>query len=302
METDRPLWRSRTWLTATAGLLGLTAVLATVAPGGERGFILVWGITLVSVLCIVVFTAIRVRAERANFERELAEWATERASQAERLRIAGELHDLVSHGIGLITVRAAAARTVAGDAAVVEHATALADIEKASRETTAELRRMLTVLRQPGAAPLRPADTFADLPAIVATAESAGLTVAFEAAESGIDPDSTPAAGAVGGELSEVSPGVQLTACAVVREALNNAVRHAGPTAARVGIRREGGAVIVRVADDGPRGEWRAEPGAGRGLEMLRERIASHGGSLEAGRHGHGFRVCAHIPVGHADA
>ena len=294
METDRPLWRSRAWPVAAASLGGLILILSTVPPGEQRGLVVLWGIGLTAVLLIVVVTVRRVRADRARFERELAEWATERAAHTERLRIAGELHDIVSHGIGLVTIRAAAAQSVTGPAAPTEHATALADIERTSRETTAELRRMLTVLREPGLAPLRPADSFADLPAIIATAEAAGLTVEVD----GIGTE----AGARADELGTASAGAQLTACAVVREALNNAFRHAGPTAARVGIHRDDGAVVVRVCDEGPRGAWQPEPGAGRGLQTLRERLAVHGGTLEAGAHGPGFLVVARIPDGQPDA
>lgn len=294
METERPLWRSRAWPVAAVMLLCFGAVLGTVASGGQRGRVIVAVVALTTVVAVVVATALRVRAERASFERELAAWATERAAHTERLRIAGELHDIVSHGIGLVTIRAAAAQSVTGPAAAIEHATALADIERTSRETTAELRRMLTVLREPGLAPLRPADSFADLPAIIATAEAAGLTVEVD----GIGTE----AGARADELGTASAGAQLTACAVVREALNNAFRHAGPTAARVGIHRDGGAVVVRVSDEGPRGAWQPEPGAGRGLQTLRERLAVHGGTLEAGAHGRGFLVVARIPDGQPDA
>lgn len=283
METERPLWRSRAWLGA-AVLLGLfLGVLLTVGVGvgadGPTSRAAVAVAVTIVLAVVIAATSLRVRGQRKRYDAELAAWATERAAQAERLRIASELHDLVSHGIGLITLRAAAARSVTGVAAADEHASALSDIEHASRETTAELRRMLTVLRQPGPAPLRPADTLADLPGIVEVANTAGLraTLTVEA------------------ELGEVSAGAQLVACAVAREALNNTFRHAGPTAAEVRLARTGTWIEVRVTDDGPQGSWRPEPGAGRGLANLRERIAADGGELTAGPHGTGFRVTARI-------
>lgn len=303
MESDRPLWRSRAWAAAFAVLaLGLGALLTVNVSGQESrvGVLTAMGIVFLTVL---VVTAARVRVQRARYEQDLADWATERAAQRERLRIAGELHDLVSHGIGLITLRATAARSVSGAGAEGEREDALADIERASRETTAELRRMLTVLREPGAAPLRPAETLADLPGIVRAANASGLRAVLEGeasdreARNGEAPDrEAPDGEAPGGEaLGEVSPGAQLTVCAIVREALNNAYRHAGPTDVRVSVRREGDAIAVRVADSGPLGAWRPEPGAGRGLDSLRERVASHGGELEAGPHGAGFLVVARI-------
>lgn len=283
MESDRPLWRSRAWAAAFAVLALSLGLLLTVKASGQEDRVGVLTAMAIVLLTVLVVTAARVRVQRARYEQDLANWATERAAQRERLRIAGELHDLVSHGIGLITLRATAARSVSGAGAEGEREDALADIERASRETTAELRRMLTVLREPGAAPLRPAETLADLPGIVRSANASGLRAVLE----GEAPD--------GEGLGDVSPGAQLTICAIVREALNNAYRHAGPTDVRVGVRREGAAIAVRVADSGPRGAWRPEPGAGRGLDSLRERVASHGGEFEAGPYGAGFLVVACI-------
>ncbi len=291
METERPLWRSRAWLGAAA-LLGLfLGVLLTVGfagPTSRAGVSLAVGGVLAAV---IVVTSLRVRGQRRRYEAELADWATERAAAAERLRIAAELHDLVSHGIGVITLRAAAARSVTGAAAAAEHESALADIEQASRGTTAELRRMLTVLRQPGPAPLRPADTLADLPGIIEAANTAGLAATLSVAgDLAVDLAADGAAA-----LGEVSAGAQLAVCAVARETLNNTFRHAGPTAAEVLITRTGPWIEVRVTDDGPRGAWQPEPGAGRGLTNLSERVASGGGELTAGPHGAGFPVTARI-------
>lgn len=221
----------------------------------------------------------RTRRQCRRYEEELAAWAAERATQTERLRIAADLHDLVSHGLGLITVRAAVARRMSSPDGEAERAAALTDIERVSRETTTELRRLLTVLRDPGTAPLRPADTLEDLLTIVQDASTTGLTATL-----GIE------------ELGEVSPGVQLTICAVVREALHNTIRHAGPTDARIGVRRDGESIVVDVQDAGPRGPWQQQPGAGHGLDGLRERVIALGGTLNAEPDEHGFHVTARIP------
>lgn len=279
METDRPIWRSRAWLGAVITLLVLGLVLSSVgadSPVAEPAILVITAIVAVSV---IGWTQLRIRAQRRRYEAELAAWASERSAQAERLRIAADLHDLVSHGLGLITVRAAAARGIAGQGEESEQAHALADIERAGRETTTELRRMLTVLRDPGTAPLRPADTLDDLPAVVQAGNVAGLTATLA-----VD------------ELGDVSPGVQLTACAVVREGLNNTLRHAGPTDVRVDVRADGEVVVVEVQDAGPQGPWQPQSGAGHGLDGLRERVSALGGELSAERHERGFRVVARIP------
>lgn len=294
METARPKWRTRAWLDAGVVFLLITILLATLSSEDETVKTAIAYVTLAVIVGGLWVTIARVRRQRRAYEQELADWATERAAQAERLRIAADLHDLVSHGLGAITVRAAAARSidVTGQSALAERERALGDIEQVSRETTTELRRMLAVLREPGSAPLRPAETLADLPAIIAEARAAGLTVELEA------PGQDPVAGGpvAGSPVAQASQGAQLTACAIVREALANALRHAGPCAATVRVRRERDALEVRVCNDGPRGEWRAAPGAGHGLNGLRERVAALGGALEAGPSGTGFHVVARIP------
>ena len=283
MDTGRPRWRSRVWLGTLLALLVLAVVISGIGIDSPATATVVLTITIIVAASVVVWTQFRIRAQRRRYEDELAAWASERATLAERRRIAADLHDLVSHGLGLITVRAAAARSLTGPGGDEERADALADIELASRETTTELRRMLTVLRDPGSVPLRPADTLDDLPAIVQAARAAGLTVELDVAD-----------------LGGVSPGVQLTVCAVVREALNNTLRHAGPAQARVGVRRDGEVVVIEIQDAGPRAGWQPRPGAGHGLHGLRERIGALGGSLQAETGEHGFRVLARIPDGRA--
>ncbi len=94
---------------------------------------------------------------------------------------------------------------------------------------------------------------------------------------------------------------MQLAVCAVVRAALTNVLRHAGPTTVRVTIARQGDALNVTVDDDGKRPGWQPEPGAGYGLTGLRERVKAHGGTLATTPTRQGFRLYASIPIG-ADA
>ncbi|RKQ89810.1 signal transduction histidine kinase [Mycolicibacterium mucogenicum 261Sha1.1M5] len=299
METARPKWRTRAWLDVGAVFLLVAILLATLSAEDETVKAAIGYATLAVIVAGLWVTIARVRKQRRTYEQELADWATERAAQAERLRIAADLHDLVSHGLGAITVRAAAARSVdvTGDSALTERELALGDIERVSRETTTELRRMLAVLREPGTAPLRPAETLADLPGILSEARAAGLSIEWEPV--GLDRDDGAPVDSDAGDasgLARVSQGVQLAVCAIVREALANTLRHAGPCSARVSVRRESAAIEVRVRDSGPRGEWRAAPGAGHGLSGLRERVAALGGELHAGPRGAGFTVAARIP------
>lgn len=279
--TARPVLRSRVWLTAALVLAALVVVLATV--GVDEPVAVVTSVLLSGVIAFVVliWSLVRSGQQRSAYEEDLTAWAAERAAKAERLRIARDLHDLASHGLGLITVRAAAARTLDGASGDAERARALADIERAGRAATTELRRMLGVLRTPGgeAVPLRPAETLADLSGIVEAARVGGVT-----ADLAVE------------ELGDVSAGAQLTVCAIVRESLANTARHAGPAAARVAVRRDGESVVVTVEDDGPVPGWQPHPGAGQGLTGLRERVATLGGTLRTDVGGPGFRISARLP------
>lgn len=267
----------RVWPLAIAVHVVLLLVLLAVGRGGPAAVVAPVVIAALA-LAVTVWAAFHARRQRVAYEARLTAWAGERAAQAERLRIARELHDIVSHGLGLITVRASAARYPGtGD----DTSAALSDIERIGRQTTTELRRMLNVLRGPTAvaAPLRPAESFRDLPAIVEDARRAGPAVTLQV-----------------GEIGDVSPGAQLAVCSVVREALTNTARHAGPTSVKVHVRRDGDWIVTSVRDEGPVDGWTPHPGAGHGIEGLRERVTAIGGIFAAGHAENGFRVTARIP------
>jgi signal transduction histidine kinase len=235
---------------------------------------------------------LRDRAERAERTRE--EEARRRVDE-ERMRIARELHDVVSHTIGVISVQA-------GVASHLLHrrpdkaADSLAAIRQASDEALGELHAMLGVLRDGdgdgGRAPLTPAPGLAELDALVAQAVGAGVevTVSLE------------------GEPRRLPPAVDLACYRVVQESLTNVVRHAGASRAEVTVTHHDGRVVVEVTDDGRAGPTdgsgagsgnRNGAGSGQGILGMRERARALGGSLEAGpRPGGGFRVQATLPVG----
>ena len=226
---------------------------------------------------------LRDRAERAERTRE--EEARRRVDE-ERLRIARELHDVVSHSIGVISVQAGVAAHLL-ERRPDKAGQALATIRHASDEALGELHAMLGVLRQPdGRAPLAPVPGLAQLGALVAQAEGAGLQVAV----------------AVDGGTGRLPPAVDLACYRIVQESLTNVVRHAGAHRATVTVTAAGEALVVEVADDGagpgaaPNGSGN---GAGQGIVGMRERVLALGGTLEAGpRPEGGFRVRASLPVG----
>jgi len=276
---ERPARQSPVWSIAIGALLVWLIVTLALGLTGRLAAILAVGIAL----AVAVWAVFRLRAERAAHEAARTSWATSEAIFAERLRIARDLHDMVSHGLGMITVRAATARHLnARNTSGRALLDAIEDVEALSRQATLELRRMLETLREGDEpAPRHPTDSLASLPEIVAGARRAGLRVELHQ-----------------DDLGSVSPGAQLAICAIVREGLGNSARHAGFTRVRVNLSRAHDTITITIADDGPSTGWTAAPGAGHGLIGLRERVNGLGGTLCAGPHTTGFRLEATVPEG----
>ncbi|HEX5543439.1 MAG TPA: histidine kinase [Micromonospora sp.] len=285
MNVERRVRRARIWPVVVAVTLVVMAVFFLFGLTGRTGAIIAIG----GAITVTIWALLELRRERARHEADLARWEASQTVLAERVRIARELHDIVSHGLGMITVRAATARHLhsqspdqdpsAAERSLLE---ALDDVEEVSRQATGELRRMLQALRNPDEmAPRHPTENLESLPAIIADAESAGLDVDLDR------PD-----------LGAVSLGTQAVVCAVVREGLSNVTRHAGPTRVQVSLRRENDTIVVMIDDEGSDAGWSRKPGAGHGLMGLRERVKSVGGTLEARPHGSGYRLYAAIPHG----
>ena len=249
------------------------------------------------------------RRDRRAHERRLTQETAARAVAEDRLVIARELHDAVSGNLGAITVRCAVAQRLETTPDGLR--TALDDVETASREATDALRRMLAVLRDESRPPTPGA-------VVAASAEGApaaktgipdslteslhesigrsGVTVELDA-----DVGTRAEAAAIPGSAAPAllpAPVVQAVA-RVVAEALANTARHAGPTRARVTLRREPGLLRIAVVDDGRAAGWEPHPGAGQGLRGLHERLTVLGGTLTAGPRADapGFAIEATLPV-----
>ncbi|WP_431944042.1 sensor histidine kinase [Micromonospora marina] len=231
-----------------------------------------------------------VAARRRHELREQAEQlrrsqveARERAVMGERVRIARELHDVIAHHVSVMGVQAAACRRVF-DRDRDKARTALAAIEETARTSVDELRRMLGVLRDPDAAAgaATPEDTAGidQVSALVDRARDTGLRADL----------------GVYGEPVPLPRSVSQAAYRIVQEAVTNVVKHAHATTLDVRIRYLARQLEIDVSDDGHGGVPAA--GDGLGLIGMRERVAAHGGEVEAGpRPGSGFRVRARMPL-----
>ncbi|SEM43745.1 Histidine kinase [Streptacidiphilus jiangxiensis] len=236
-------------------------------------------------------------------ERE-RENAARDAVAAERARIARELHDIVSHNVSLMVVQAGAAREVL-TTLPDEAAAALRAVEGAGRDTMTELRNLLGLLA-PAQDGSEPSPAAAEEPALADDlAPQPGLD-RLGALVDKVSFAGVPVEVRVLGEPRSLPAGVDVTAYRIVQEALTNALRHGddggraevtvryADTSLRVEVLTTGASVLAGGAPPGPT----ANPGAGRGLMGLRERVAVYGGDLDARRRlGGGYRVRARIPL-----
>jgi signal transduction histidine kinase len=246
-----------------------------------------------AVVCSAVAWGLGVYVEtRREYRRELERRAAllerERdqlariAAHEERASIARELHDIVAHSVSVMLVGVRGARDVLRSDPDVADAT-LAKVETSAEQSLAELRRILSLLREPAhGAESRPQPSLAQLDQLVAEYRDAGLQVALERI----------------GTQRPLPSGFELSVYRIVQEALTNVLKHAHPKRVVVTLAFRDSRLDLEVIDDGsPQHQDAVVPG--HGLVGMRERVALLGGEFEAShRAGGGFRVAARLPVG----
>jgi signal transduction histidine kinase len=222
------------------------------------------------------------RAEEA--ERTKDEAARRRAME-ERLRIARELHDSLTHSISVIQVQAGVAVHLARKRGE-DVPPALLAIQEAGADAGRELRETLGVLRSEEDGD---GSGLSQLDSLVARARAAGLPVTVT----------------VTGAQRPLPPEADQAAYRIVQEALTNVSRHAGAASASVHLHYAPGTLSIQVDDDGKgqvtstgTGNGTRASGPGLGLVGMRERVSALGGQLQAGpRDAGGFRVRAELPA-----
>lgn len=264
---------------SAAGAALLTVTGGQHYTGGTLAVQLVFGLLMLG----ATWAAGAAVRERRESLRRTIEQAAEQAKVEERMRIARDIHDVVTHSVGLIAIKAGVANHVVATRPE-EAREALTVIEDVSRRALRDMRATLKVLRREHDGPqqeLRPVRGLSDLPSLVRTAEAAGVVVDLRSDHAEEPPD-----------------GVALTAFRIVQEALTNVVKHAAPTRCLVGVTARDGVLTIEVTDDGPGpGHRPTVPGGRMGLVGMEERAAAHGGTLATGpRPGGGFRILATVP------
>jgi signal transduction histidine kinase len=290
--------RRRTWVNAATAIAIMTATASLLANGFFTGGDDVFTpFVVVAVLAIHLAAAVfgevvyqhrqrntELRARAAQAEAEV-ETRARLAAVEERTRIAREMHDIVAHGMSVISVQAAAAQEVARsdpDRTIG----ILEDIEATGREALIEMRRMLGVLRngpdRPGA--LSPQPSLADLDLTIAQRVEAGL----------------PTQLIITGEERPLSPGLELAAFRIIQEALTNVLKHAGDAAtATIALGYQSTALEITITDTGQGAASNlTNSGSGNGLIGMRERVDAYNGHVTAGpRPGGGYEVRASLPL-----
>ena len=227
------------------------------------------------------------RAERAQRENERRIRALLRrltaTQEAERRRIAADLHDFVGQNLTALGVALETLRTRVPDAPDGLTFDELAELLK---DTIESVRQTMSDLRPP----------LLDDYGLVAALESharqfslrTGLAVSVEGGKIGARP----------------APNIELALFRIAQEALANALKHAGATSARIALSSKAGFLRLSIEDDGggfaePSGA-RAEHRGGWGLPMMRERAEEAGGTLRIEFPTNGTRVVAEVP--HVDS
>lgn len=202
----------------------------------------------------------------------------------ERMRIARELHDIVSHGLSLMIVQAAAAELdLTGDQGRA-HAS-LTAVQEVGRETIGEMQRLLGLLRWAGDDDdLAPQPSIESLERLVDQVRHAGLPIEFT----------------IEGHVRPLSPGLEVCVYRVVQEALTNVVAHARTAPTRTLLLYGADSIDVEVVNDAANCAQTIKPaGKGHGLVGLRERVNVFGGDLRFGpTPTGGFEVLVNLPIG----
>lgn len=219
------------------------------------------------------------RARQLEVEKERDTLA---AAEAERARIARELHDVIAHNLSTIVVQAGAAR-LNMNASEGERQRAILSIEEAARSALSEMRALLGLVRAlDDSVELEPQPGLEDLEELCRRVTEAGVPVDLS----------------IQGDVEQIPEGVKLSVYRIVQESLTNVLKHAGPRAsADVALRVDSTGLSIDVTDTGmgPDGE----AGGGHGLIGIRERVALYEGEFSAeARPEGGFAIRIRLPLG----
>lgn len=262
-----------------AAITGLVMAIGTAALDADQFLPEFLGEVALMAVPIAIGDAARSRADRL---RDLIDTEANTRVQAERIRIARDLHDVVAHGLSTITIQSGvAAHLLDQDPGQAKEA--LEVINATGKRSLEELRAMVGVLRSTDEAPLRPTPTDPnDLTDILDGAANAGITVTTKT---------------TGSFPSDVGDSCVVAVHRIIQEALTNIARHAGAAATTLHIDHAADHVEVQITNEGGTARNAALESTGVGIIGMRERAESLGGTLTAEpTPDGGFHVTAVLP------
>jgi signal transduction histidine kinase len=243
-----------------------------------------WAEFAQEVVILLIATVLGVSSKRQRERTEYLAQESTRAVVRERVNIARELHDIVTHHMSVVSLHAGLAeRVVYSDAAAAQ--VAIATIGRSSREALMELRRLLDVLRvddmSGDKSAERPQAGLSSLNELVEQARGAGVPVKME----------------VTGEPRALPDGLDLAVFRIMQESLTNVLKHAGETPVTVEL-SYGSHVVMLVVTNGSKSQPALSTGS-HGIRGMRERIALYNGTLLARPLASGgFQVILCMPLG----
>ncbi len=238
----------------------------------------------ISVTVFMSFLFNVARRSRDELQAAQAELARQ-AIAAERRQIAREVHDVVAHSMAIMMLHLTGARHILSREPE-RAAEALAQAEQFGRQSLADLRRTVSLLRDETSStgivpPLPGAD---QIGALVDRYRNAGLEIQLT----------------VNGDTGALSPAAGLDLYRITQEALTNVAKHAPGAEVRVCLDIAPDRTVLRVSNSAKSGSSAALAMAavpsGMGVASMRERAARLGGQLSAGPNGSGWRVECAIP------
>jgi signal transduction histidine kinase len=273
------------WPVYVGAIAALVALVSTVADGrwvlpagGAAGVIATgppegWNPARMTGIGISWAVAAILADRFARGRKRLASTEAARLVAEERLRIARELHDVLSHSLAAVTLQAGVGLHVRDNAQVARDA--LVAIRQISNDALAQARTALATVRDPQRSP-----GIADLDALAASFRAAGLALSLH----------------IGSEIEQASPETSAATYRIVQEALTNVARHAAPgSKAEASVFGADGWLDIEVSDDG---RTAPQNPPGHGMRGMAERAFGLGGSFAAAYEpGRGFMVRARLPL-----
>jgi signal transduction histidine kinase len=273
---------ARVWAWISVGSAWIASLVVSIILGTEWSPFRIAATTLGILIVFGIGESARTRSDRLAQITRIRTQRRQSEVQAERVRIARELHDVLAHSLSQINVQAGVGLHLM-DAQPDKAREALASIKDTSKSALDEVRSVLGVLRAEGGtdddAPLVPESDLSRLEWLAASVSTQGVEVTIT------------------GHPVDVPRATQLAMFRIVQESLTNIIRHAKATTAVVELGQKAGFYEIAVTDNGTAPPPTRET-EGRGLLGMRERAELLGGTLEAGPVvSGGFRVAARIPV-----